>query len=83
MAEAAATGNVVQFVDADIRFHRVILEATGNSFIVALFNPLEEVLRLTRYQTSAHGDVRNHAMVHHENILRASQKATRPARPMP
>lgn len=71
MAEAAATNNVVQFVDADIRFHSVILEATGNSFIVALFNPLEEVLRLTRYQTSAHSDVRKHAMVHHENILRA------------
>lgn len=71
MARAAAAGNVVQFVDADIRFHRVILEATGNSFIVALFNPLEEVLRLTRYQTSAHSDVRNHAMVHHENIMSA------------
>ena len=79
----SGTGNVVLFVDADIQFHRVILEATGNSFIVALFNPLEEVLRLTRYQTSAHSDVRKHAMVHHEKSCALSRRATRPVPPTP
>jgi DNA-binding FadR family transcriptional regulator len=69
MTESAEAGDVVAFVDADIRFHGLILTSTANSFIKALFDPLEQVIRLTRYQTSAHAEVRNHAIDHHEKIL--------------
>lgn len=74
MTKDAQSQDVVAFVEADIRFHRLILNATRNSFIGALFDPLEEVLRLTRYQTSAHADVRIHAIAHHEDILRELTK---------
>ena len=57
------------FVEADIRFHRIVLEAADNAFIAALFDPLSQILQLTRLQTSAHAPVRTHAITHHRKIL--------------
>jgi GntR family transcriptional regulator, transcriptional repressor for pyruvate dehydrogenase complex len=71
MRKASRAKDVGAFVRADIRFHQIVLDAADNAFVAAIFDPLAQILRLTRYQTSAHAPVRRHAIVHHDNILRA------------
>lgn len=69
MSSASRDKDVGAFVEADIRFHRVILVAADNAFIAALFDPLSQILQLTRLQTSSHAPVRTHAITHHRKIL--------------
>jgi len=68
----AHSGNdVPQFVEADIAFHDVILKASHNIFLAAMFEPLTRVLRERREQTSRIRDIQIHAISEHESILRA------------
>jgi DNA-binding FadR family transcriptional regulator len=71
MRKASRVKDVGAFVRADIAFHQVVLDAAENAFVAAIFDPLAQILRLTRYQTSAHAPVRRHAITHHGNILEA------------
>lgn len=71
MRKASRVKDVGAFVRADIAFHQVVLDAAENAFVAAIFDPLAQILRLTRYQTSAHAPVRRHAITHHSNILEA------------
>lgn len=71
MRKASRTKDVGAFVRADILFHQIVLDAADNAFVAAIFDPLAQILRLTRYQTSAHAPVRRHAITHHGNILQA------------
>jgi len=71
MRRASRVKDVGGFVQADIAFHQIILDAADNAFVAAIFDPLAQILRLTRYQTSAHAPVRRHAIAHHDNILKA------------
>lgn len=79
MREAAVRGDVASFVSADIAFHQQVMDAAGNNFINSLFDPLSKILQLTRHQTSAHAQVREHAIAHHQRILDAVRRGT-PAR---
>jgi len=76
MRGAALTGDVAAFVAADIAFHQQVLDAAGNTFIAALFDPLSRILQLTRHQTSAHAPVREHAIEHHQRILDAVRRGS-------
>ena len=68
----AHSGNdVPHFVEADIAFHDVILKASHNIFLAAMFEPLTRVLRERREQTSRIRDIQIHAISEHESILRA------------
>jgi len=69
METAAADGDVDRFVTADIAFHQAVLDAAGNPFISALFDPLGQLLIDARRQTSAHADIRTHAIEQHRNVL--------------
>jgi len=71
MRKASHAKDVGAFVRADIDFHQIVLDAADNAFVAAIFDPLAQILRLTRYQTSAHAPVRRHAIAHHDNILQA------------
>lgn len=71
MRKTSRAKDVGGFVQADIAFHQIILDAADNAFVAAIFDPLAQILRLTRYQTSAHAPVRRHAIVHHDNVLKA------------
>ena len=71
MRKASAAKDVGAFVRADFQFHQIVLDAADNAFVAAIFDPLAQILRLTRYQTSAHAPVRRHAIAHHHNILLA------------
>ncbi|QWW20089.1 FadR family transcriptional regulator [Schaalia sp. 19OD2882] len=69
--EASTAGDVQHVVDADIAFHRAIMNASGNPFITAIMTPLTQVLRTSRWVTSSHEDVRTRAQTHHREILDA------------
>ncbi len=70
--ESAADGDDVDsFVAADIAFHQAVLDAAGNPFISAMFEPLSRQLTEARRQTSAHAAIRTHAIEHHRNVLTA------------
>jgi DNA-binding FadR family transcriptional regulator len=71
MRAAAQAGDVDSFVTADIAFHQAVLDAAGNPFISALFDPLGQLLVEARRQTSSHSDIRTHAIQQHQNVLSA------------
>ncbi|MGW1541679.1 GntR family transcriptional regulator [Streptomyces sp. NPDC002309] len=48
MREAAAAGDVGSFRDADIAFHRVLCEASGNPFLSRIWKLMEPSLRALR-----------------------------------
>jgi GntR family transcriptional regulator, transcriptional repressor for pyruvate dehydrogenase complex len=73
MIAAADAGDVAGFVDADLKFHRVILTASQNPFIAALFDPIGQLLHVTRTQTSSHPQIRLHAIEQHRRVLKALQ----------
>jgi GntR family transcriptional repressor for pyruvate dehydrogenase complex len=74
MKTAADQGNVDRFVDADIRFHACVVDASGNVFVPALFGTFGPLLIETRRQTSSVAEIRRHAIDHHEAILRALRR---------
>jgi DNA-binding FadR family transcriptional regulator len=45
MEESGAAGDLARFLDLDISFHRLLLEASGNVMFAALGDVVEEVLR--------------------------------------
>ncbi len=73
MRSSAVAADVAGFVAADIAFHEHIAEAADNRILAALFDPLFQILHLTRRQTSFHSSVRENAIEHHSRILEAIQ----------
>jgi len=71
MREAAAAADVQAFVRADISFHQVVLDASGNAFIAALFDPIGRLLLDARTQTSSYAPIREHAIAQHSHVLEA------------
>nr|WP_246401141.1 four-carbon acid sugar kinase family protein [Jiangella mangrovi] len=71
MRRAAAAGDVERFVADDIAFHDVIMQASGNLFVPALFGTFGPLLIEARRQTSAVPEIRVNAIGHHVEILAA------------
>jgi DNA-binding FadR family transcriptional regulator len=71
MRTSAVAGDVERFVTADIAFHQAVLDAAGNPFLSALFDPLGQLLVDARRQTSGHSEIRTHAIEQHQNVLSA------------
>lgn len=71
MVAAAAAGDVDRFVDADLRFHALVLGASGNLFLGVLLAPLTEVLAERRAQTSRVPEIQEHAIAEHRGIVDA------------
>lgn len=71
MVAGSAAADVDRFVVADLRFHEVILTASGNLFLAVLLAPLTEVLAERRAQTSRVPEIQEHAIAEHRNVLRA------------
>jgi len=69
MRDAHARTDVPGFVDADLAFHQAVFHAVGNVFLDALFEPLEQVVRRLRVETSSVPDIRVHAISWHAKIL--------------
>ena len=56
---------------ADIRFHDVLVEASGNVYLAGAFAPLGRILLAVRLRTSATREVRAQAIHWHAEILQA------------
>ena len=74
MRAAHAAADLDGFVEADLEFHDVILRASGNVFVSALYEPLGRVLSSRRRETSAFAQIQQHAIAEHEQILVALQR---------
>ncbi|MEA5456153.1 FadR/GntR family transcriptional regulator [Sinomonas sp. JGH33] len=71
MRDAHDRGDVDEFVGADLAFHDVILEASGNVFLTAVFQPLHRMLAARRKETSRVPDIQEHALGMHAAVLAA------------
>ena len=71
MKAAHAANDVPAFVRADLAFHDVILKASHNIFLGAMFEPLTRVLHQRREQTSRVVEIQIHAIAEHEGVLEA------------
>ncbi|WP_028709558.1 FadR/GntR family transcriptional regulator [Propionicicella superfundia] len=71
MREAAAANDVAAYVVHDIAFHDVILDSCGNQFLRILLDPLQELLRERRTETSKVPAVQQHAIEMHTAVLEA------------
>jgi GntR family transcriptional repressor for pyruvate dehydrogenase complex len=71
MRSAHATNDVARFVAADLAFHDVILRASGNVFLTAMFEPVAVIIAEQRVHTSRVPVIQEHAIVEHQRILDA------------
>lgn len=71
MRSAHESGNVAMFVESDLAFHDVILQAAGNVFVAVLFEPLHRVLENRRAETSQVPEIQANAIAMHEAILQS------------
>lgn len=71
MRVAHKAHDVAGFVEADLAFHDLILQASGNVFVAVLFAPLHRVLEQRRTQTSEVREIQEHAVGHHQAIVEA------------
>lgn len=71
MELAADQSDLDSFVDNDIAFHDVILRGGQNRFLAAVFDPMRTTLRRARTQTSWFPEIRQHAIAHHRDVLKA------------
>lgn len=71
MQDAAERDDIDAVVEADIRFHDVIMHASGNLFVPLLFDSFGPLLVQIRRKTSSIPAVRERALHHHEAILAA------------
>jgi len=76
MRAAHQTNDVEGFVEADLAFHDVILRASANVFLVALFDPLSVVLAARRRQTSRVVEIQAHAIKEHAHIVKALESGS-------
>ena len=71
MRLAHGSNDVTAFVDADLAFHDLILQASENVFVAVLFEPLHRILEKRRTETSEVPEIQEHAIGHHQNIVDA------------
>lgn len=75
MRGAHQQGDVDGFVAADLAFHDVVLRASGNLLVPALYDPVRRLLAQTRRETSAVPAIQRNAIAMHEQILVAMERA--------
>jgi GntR family transcriptional repressor for pyruvate dehydrogenase complex len=71
MSAAHAIDDVRRFVEADLAFHGLILQASGNVFVSLVFEPLSNVLTARRAQTSRVEQIRANAIHEHVQVMGA------------
>lgn len=75
MEDAHAAGDITAMMEADLAFHNVILEGTGNAFVAAVLQPIMRPLIEARKATSSVPEMREHAITEHRKILAAVRTA--------
>ncbi len=65
----AAPGDQGEGMDQDVRFHRLLAEATNNSLLPMLLEPVDPLLRANRLATIANPGTMERSIAAHEAIL--------------
>ena len=68
--DLAAATQLEARIEADVRFHRILAEATGNPVFVLLLETLSDLLRESRQRTLAYSGVEQ-ALAGHRAVLEA------------
>jgi len=71
MQAAHRENDVPAFVASDLAFHDIILHASGNIFVAALFEPLHRILENRREETSRVPQIQANAIAMHREILKS------------
>lgn len=79
MVDADRMDDVEAIMQADLAFHRVIIEGSGNPFISTAMAPLAKVLVEARRATSEVPLIRQNALHEHARILDAVSRGDAPA----
>lgn len=77
-ARLEAAPDIPDMVEADIQFHRILAEASGNPLFVFLLDSLAQLLRVSRQTTIGRGG-REPALRGHRKILAAIRRGDAPA----
>ncbi|WP_219419606.1 FadR/GntR family transcriptional regulator [Pseudonocardia nigra] len=72
--QALAAGDPTTFVDADLRFHRAIVELAGNPVLADLFTSVLPVIREALVELERHETQRPDTSDAHENLLTALER---------
>jgi GntR family transcriptional regulator, transcriptional repressor for pyruvate dehydrogenase complex len=78
MKDAQSAGDMMAFSQADLHFHRAVLDAAGNYFVPALLAPIEAGLMEVRIQTSQERRMNERTIVMHTRIYEAIRERTAP-----
>lgn len=70
----ASIDDVEEFVEADLDFHLALAEATQNPIIPALLDPIIDLLREQRIQTTQIKGVAQHGQYNHKIIIEAVKR---------
>jgi len=79
MVAANARGDVESVMEADLAFHQVIIDGSGNPYIAAAMAPLARVLAEARRATSGVPEIRANAIAEHTKVLEAISRGDAPA----
>jgi GntR family transcriptional regulator, transcriptional repressor for pyruvate dehydrogenase complex len=79
MRQASRSRDVEAFAVADLAFHQAVMNAAGNEFIRALFDPVARLMHIGRMESSAPAVRRARAVRVHQAIM-AAIAAGEPAR---
>jgi GntR family transcriptional regulator, transcriptional repressor for pyruvate dehydrogenase complex len=75
MREASRESDVDAFATADLAFHQAVMNAAGNEFIRALFDPVARLMHAGRVESSEPPVRRTHAIrVHHDIMAAISER---------
>ncbi len=79
MAAASRAKNIDGFATADLAFHQAVMNAAGNQFIRALFDPVARLMHVGRVESSESAVRRAKALRMHRLILEAVVVSDSPA----
>ena len=74
----AAPGDQGEGMDQDVRFHRLLAEATNNSLLPMLLEPVDPLLRANRLATIANPGTMERSIAAHETILERVEAGDEP-----
>lgn len=71
MRQAHEADDANEFTTADIDFHDAIIQAAGNEVLGALFEPIEALVRMVRFETSTVVETRANGLALHAAVAAA------------
>ncbi len=74
IAAMEQASDVDAFVEADLAFHQALMDAAGNPFVAALFQPIGALLYDERRRTSERASLRPRAIAAHKRIADAVRR---------